>query len=228
MSTIEEPKQKTESSDDEVVVEKKEKKEKKKKEKKKEKKKKKREDELRVPEIKTLKLKRSEEFLSSEKFRPVPNPLFNPTLISPMSSPKPTGSLPAIHTAPLGILPHVVVVNTDSHGSQSDTYIPAGSSHLKNVPRPDPKHSAFNKLQQVVNAGPASPPSRPSTLPDGTAVLQYAKAMWDYSALIPTELDFKANEQFAVITKQPDGWWYSQSLITSKKGLIPGNYMTPL
>ncbi|GAN08420.1 hypothetical protein MAM1_0203c07931 [Mucor ambiguus] len=64
---------------------------------------------------------------------------------------------------------------------------------------------------------------------DGAPVVQYVRALWNYTAQIPTELSFNANDSFAVLNQQPDGWWYAELLDPNRKkrGLVPGNYMTP-
>ncbi|CEP18768.1 hypothetical protein [Parasitella parasitica] len=71
---------------------------------------------------------------------------------------------------------------------------------------------------------------RANRLADGVPVVQYVRALWNYTAQIPTELSFNAKDHFAVLNQQPDGWWYAELLDPSrrKRGLIPGNYMTPV
>ncbi|KAI8973016.1 hypothetical protein BDB01DRAFT_808381, partial [Pilobolus umbonatus] len=56
-----------------------------------------------------------------------------------------------------------------------------------------------------------------------------ARALWDYKAHIPSEVSFNAHDNFAILNKQPDGWWYAELLDPQKpkRGLVPGNYMTP-
>lgn len=56
------------------------------------------------------------------------------------------------------------------------------------------------------------------------------RALWSYEAKIDTEMSFKVGDQFAVIHKQPDGWWEAELLDPSRRtrALIPGNYMETL
>ncbi|KAG1051270.1 hypothetical protein G6F46_004472 [Rhizopus delemar] len=78
---------------------------------------------------------------------------------------------------------------------------------------------------------PMHPPTgRPQLLQDGTAVIHYARALWNYNAQLPSELSFFANDRFGIINQQPDGWWYAELLDPQrrKRGLVPGNYMVPL
>ncbi|KAI7886025.1 hypothetical protein K492DRAFT_203571 [Lichtheimia hyalospora FSU 10163] len=71
---------------------------------------------------------------------------------------------------------------------------------------------------------------RDNRLSDGTPILGYVRALWGYEAKIETEMTFKAGDTFAVIHKQPDGWWEAELLDPSRRtrALIPGNYMETL
>ncbi|KAI7905834.1 uncharacterized protein BX663DRAFT_497795 [Cokeromyces recurvatus] len=82
-----------------------------------------------------------------------------------------------------------------------------------------------NQAQQIKN----NKSTCPERTMDGMPVLQYVRALWNYTAQIPSELSFNANDKFAVLNRQPDGWWYAELLDSNKRtrGLIPGNYMTP-
>ena len=50
-------------------------------------------------------------------------------------------------------------------------------------------------------------------------------ALFDFVALESDELSFKTDDQFEVIEKRNDGWWWAKSLSTNKEGFIPSNYV---
>jgi len=82
--------------------------------------------------------------------------------------------------------------------------------------------------QQSLQQTPQSPGANQQmeSLEDGTPVLEYARALWSYSAKIPTEMSFQAGDVMAVINKQDDGWWEAQSMSnrSQQRALIPGNF----
>ncbi|KAI9266728.1 hypothetical protein BDA99DRAFT_536142 [Phascolomyces articulosus] len=64
-------------------------------------------------------------------------------------------------------------------------------------------------------------------LDDGTLVIEYVQALWQYDAKIETEMSFHAGDVFAIIHKQADNWWLAEQLDPRRRqrGLVPGNYM---
>ncbi|KAG2222211.1 hypothetical protein INT45_014108 [Circinella minor] len=64
-------------------------------------------------------------------------------------------------------------------------------------------------------------------LDDGTPIIEYVQALWQYDAKVNTEMSFYAGDVFAVIHKQMDNWWVAELMDPRRRqrGLVPGNYM---
>ncbi|KAL0087981.1 hypothetical protein J3Q64DRAFT_1735490 [Phycomyces blakesleeanus] len=60
--------------------------------------------------------------------------------------------------------------------------------------------------------------------------VEYVRAMWNFTASIPTEMSVASGEVVAVIHKQIDGWWEAETTGSDRRqrGLVPGNYMQPV
>ncbi|KAI9286920.1 hypothetical protein BC943DRAFT_320269 [Umbelopsis sp. AD052] len=89
----------------------------------------------------------------------------------------------------------------------------------------DPPRTS-QSLSQKSSLPPTSAKGGAKELEDGTPVVEYARALWSYSAKIPTELSFQAGDVMAIINKQDDGWWEAQSMAypNLQRALIPGNF----
>ncbi|CDH50735.1 cell division control protein [Lichtheimia corymbifera JMRC:FSU:9682] len=106
--------------------------------------------------------------------------------------------------------------------------------NIPEVPKMPTSSSQSEKRQP--QQSPLPPPQenrssmRDNRLSDGMPILGYVRALWGYEAKIETEMSFKAGDTFAVIHKQPDGWWEAELLDPSRRtrALIPGNYMEAL
>jgi len=72
-----------------------------------------------------------------------------------------------------------------------------------------------------------APPSQIVTeyLEDGTAVLFYVKALYDYNATIDEEFDFQTNDIIAVTATPEDGWWSGVLLDDARR--VPGRTVFP-
>ncbi|CEJ02696.1 hypothetical protein RMCBS344292_16693 [Rhizopus microsporus] len=94
---------------------------------------------------------------------------------------------------------------------------------------PHQQRAPYTQQQQQWPRQPGQP-SQPFRLDDGSSVQHYARALWNYNAQMASELSFVANDRFAILNKQPDGWWYAELLDNNRRrrGLVPGNYMSPL
>lgn len=168
-----------------------------------------------------LNKKSSDEYLNNDRFKPVRNPSFNPSLISPLSSPVPsaTQALAANNKNNRdekwiisSTLKENGRVNNEKSGSTPAEL--QGSAVQKHIPndghgRPDPTepenaHSAFKRLQQLVMTGQpkqqqqqqqqqtqrplgtdaSNRNDRPNRLPDGAPIVQYVRALWNYTAQV--------------------------------------------
>jgi len=75
---------------------------------------------------------------------------------------------------------------------------------------------------------PSNPQSQPQVteyLEDGTAVLFYVKALYDYIATIEEEFDFQAGDIIAVTATPEDGWWSGVLLDDVRR--VPGRTVFP-
>jgi len=70
----------------------------------------------------------------------------------------------------------------------------------------------------------AEPPTRQYT-EDGRGVLFYVRALYDYTATIPEEFDFQANDIIAVTATPEDGWWSGELLDENRR--VPGRHIFP-
>ncbi|KAI0291291.1 hypothetical protein BC826DRAFT_1023384 [Russula brevipes] len=70
----------------------------------------------------------------------------------------------------------------------------------------------------------SEPPTRQYT-EDGRGVLFYVRALYDYTATIPEEFDFQANDIIAVTATPEDGWWSGELLDENRR--VPGRHIFP-
>ncbi|KAI8075833.1 uncharacterized protein B0P05DRAFT_588256 [Gilbertella persicaria] len=148
--------------------------------------------------------------LDDERFKPVQNPIFK------------------VEESKRSTL--LVQTPAELQGYAAQKYVPShGYTHLDPT-KHENAHSAFKQLQQIVTASQLSSSDQPQRLADGAIILQQCRALWNYEAKIASELSFLANDRFAILNRQPDGWWYAELLdpVRRKRGLVPGNYMTPV
>jgi hypothetical protein len=62
-------------------------------------------------------------------------------------------------------------------------------------------------------------------LDDGSGVLFYVKAMYNYTATIDEEFDFQDGDIIAVTSTPEDGWWHGVLLDDTRR--IPGRTVFP-
>jgi len=62
-------------------------------------------------------------------------------------------------------------------------------------------------------------------LDDGSGVLFYVKAMYNYVASIEEEFDFQEGDIIAVTSTPEDGWWHGVLLDDTRR--IPGRTVFP-
>lgn len=61
---------------------------------------------------------------------------------------------------------------------------------------------------------------------DGRPIINYARAMYQYTAAIPTEMSFTKGDILAILAHQEDGWWDAELVgVTGCSGLVPSNYL---
>ncbi|KAI9488802.1 hypothetical protein BDB00DRAFT_846635 [Zychaea mexicana] len=97
--------------------------------------------------------------------------------------------------------------------------------HQQQQPPPMPQQPPMSKQDPTNDQQQAATQSE--RLSDGAPILHYARSMWAYKAKIPQEMSFNVGDVFAVVHKQPDGWWEAELLDPKRPGraLVPGNYM---
>ncbi|TFK44993.1 hypothetical protein BDQ12DRAFT_661624 [Crucibulum laeve] len=69
------------------------------------------------------------------------------------------------------------------------------------------------------------PPPTGQTTDDGSGVLFYVKALYDYTATIDEEFDFQAGDIIAVTSTPEDGWWSGELLDEARRQ--PGRHVFP-
>ncbi|CAE6347433.1 unnamed protein product [Rhizoctonia solani] len=74
------------------------------------------------------------------------------------------------------------------------------------------------------NVQPGAPPTG-QYLDDGSGVLFYVKAMYNYTATIEEEFDFQEGDIIAVTSTPEDGWWHGVLLDDTRR--IPGRTVFP-
>ncbi|CAE6513113.1 unnamed protein product [Rhizoctonia solani] len=74
------------------------------------------------------------------------------------------------------------------------------------------------------NVQPGGPPTG-QYLDDGSGVLFYVKAMYNYTATIDEEFDFQEGDIIAVTSTPEDGWWHGVLLDDTRR--IPGRTVFP-
>ncbi|CAD5206584.1 unnamed protein product [Bursaphelenchus okinawaensis] len=107
-------------------------------------------------------------------------------------------------------------------------------------PRPPTALLTSAKPLAFNNAGEKSlPPSSPISYPVEPANKPYSKsseakhpltgniyvALYDYEARTDDDLSFKRNDLLEVLDDSLGDWWYARSVVTSKVGYIPSNYV---
>ena len=63
---------------------------------------------------------------------------------------------------------------------------------------------------------------------DGRPIISYARAMYQYTAIIPEEMSFAKGDIMAILAHQEDGWWEAELVGVqgaTRPGLVPSNYL---
>ncbi|KAF8911561.1 SH3 domain-containing protein [Gymnopilus junonius] len=151
---------------------------------------------------------RSYEEVSSYTSRPSP----------PQTSP-PNQPIPPVPEAPATLAPAAVVAT--------------GS---RNTPSPAPRNNRESQpLPMLPQGGSSRAPERPQTPPpplptqQGSRILFYVKALYDYTATIEEEFDFQAGDVIAVTATPDDGWWSGELLDENRRvegrNVFPSNFV---
>ncbi|KAI9441792.1 hypothetical protein H4582DRAFT_1875208 [Lactarius indigo] len=98
-------------------------------------------------------------------------------------------------------------------------YRPVSPGPINRTPSPQPMALTQPQPQPI-----AEPPTQQYT-EDGRGVLFYVRALYDYTATIPEEFDFQANDIIAVTATPEDGWWSGELL--DEKRRVPGRHIFP-
>ncbi|KAI0253720.1 hypothetical protein BJV78DRAFT_1372182 [Lactifluus subvellereus] len=139
------------------------------------------------------------------------------------------------HTTPVGYgmqqpMQQLQRQQTVQHGATSsnggDYYV---SQHQAYASPPQQQRQQYQQQQQQQHQPPqtqpvAEPPTRQYT-EDGRGVLFYVRALYDYTATIPEEFDFQANDIIAVTATPEDGWWSGELLDENRR--VPGRHIFP-
>ncbi|KAF5326193.1 hypothetical protein D9611_000179 [Ephemerocybe angulata] len=80
----------------------------------------------------------------------------------------------------------------------------------------------------AVRRSPSPQPPQPTTT-DGSTILFYVQALYDYSATIDEEFDFQAGDIIAVTSTPEDGWWTGELLDEARRqpgrNVFPSNFV---
>ncbi|KAF8314035.1 hypothetical protein DL93DRAFT_2155919 [Clavulina sp. PMI_390] len=80
------------------------------------------------------------------------------------------------------------------------------NSQIQGPPEPSQPGSVQPPTLQASNSSQSVPEAK--NLEDGTPILFYVRAKYDYTATIAEEFDFQAGDLIAVTSTPEDGWWY--------------------
>jgi hypothetical protein len=68
--------------------------------------------------------------------------------------------------------------------------------------------------------------AEPNRSRDGRPIINYARAMYQYTAAIPEEMSFAKGDILAILAHQEDGWWEAELVgVQGRPGLVPSNYL---
>ncbi|KAH9485635.1 Septation protein imp2 [Psilocybe cubensis] len=91
-----------------------------------------------------------------------------------------------------------------------------------------PSQLAYARDPSPVGRSP-SPQPPPQITDDGSNVLFYVKALYDYTATIDEEFDFQAGDIIAVTATPEDGWWSGELLDEARRqkgrNVFPSNFV---
>ncbi|KAG8898983.1 hypothetical protein FRB99_007007, partial [Tulasnella sp. 403] len=116
--------------------------------------------------------------------------------------------------------------NSGYPAPQQSFNAPNGSQPPPAQPQPQRAPSPAAPVPSAT-AGPVpgqGPPTGQFT-DDGSGVLFYVKALYDYTATIPEEFDFQAGDIIAVTATPDDGWWSGVLLDDTRR--VPGRTTFP-
>ncbi|KAJ2964186.1 hypothetical protein NQZ79_g891 [Umbelopsis isabellina] len=161
---------------------------------------------------------------------------------SPMMAPHAPPS-PAITSPWLSPQPHMVQNQSVQNGNFDPPRSPAmGAAQPSPMMAPlSPMMRAPSPMMQpkspLMQGRPVTPvmqqPNvpKPSTLPDGRAIMHWARAKYDYAAQDNTELGFRKGSLVAILGPSADeGWWQAelwdeQIRCSFGQGTVPSNFM---
>ncbi|RUS12862.1 hypothetical protein BC937DRAFT_86860, partial [Endogone sp. FLAS-F59071] len=97
----------------------------------------------------------------------------------------------------------------------------------------NPAHPRPVAPMQSPRMGPAmmTAPREVARLDDGRIIICWARAAYDYKAVMPEELGFIRGTLFAITLQQEDGWWEAEiwdevaRRSTGIRGLVPSNFV---
>ncbi|KAK9459910.1 uncharacterized protein V1516DRAFT_626912 [Lipomyces oligophaga] len=84
------------------------------------------------------------------------------------------------------------------------------------------------KSKSAMDIRQATSMDLPARTQDGQEVISYARAMYDYRAMIPEEVSFRKGDYLLVALMQEDGWWEVEVYGPRTRphmGLAPSNYL---
>lgn len=84
------------------------------------------------------------------------------------------------------------------------------------------------KSKSALDVRRPEPIELPQFSRDGREVIAYARALYDYRAMIPEEVTFRKGDMMLVLLMQEDGWWETEVLgprARPQLGLAPSNFL---
>ncbi|PNI37984.1 PSTPIP1 isoform 17, partial [Pan troglodytes] len=101
------------------------------------------------------------------------------------------------------------------HGSPKTTSLAASAASTETLaPTPERNEGVYTAIAvQEIQGNPASP-------------AQEYRALYDYTAQNPDELDLSAGDILEVILEGEDGWWTVER--NGQRGFVPGSYLEKL
>ncbi|KAJ3504158.1 hypothetical protein NMY22_g18014 [Coprinellus aureogranulatus] len=107
-------------------------------------------------------------------------------------------------------------------------------AHRQQAPSQPPYQQPTQQWSQGPSPGAVrrtpspQPPPQPTT-EDGSNILFYVKALYDYTATIDEEFDFQAGDIIAVTSTPEDGWWTGELLDEERRqrgrNVFPSNFV---
>ncbi|KAK9446593.1 uncharacterized protein V1518DRAFT_423531 [Limtongia smithiae] len=96
---------------------------------------------------------------------------------------------------------------------------------------PGDERRDYDRLKSKSAMDMRRPVELPTESRDGQPVLSYARAMYDYRAMIPEEVSFRKGDVLLVLQMQDDGWWETEVFGPRSRpqvGLAPSNFLHTL